>query len=841
MIRLTLKNLAANKARFALTTFGVVLAVSFVVSAFVLGDGLRSSFTTLAEDITAGVDLEVRNTAEFGDAAPLAFESVAAVGALDGVAVAVASIEAADNAVRPIKGDGSFITTNGPPQLAFNWIDNQQLSPFVMVEGVPPEVGEFTIDYDSADRHGFVIGETYELIIPKGRINLILSGTSSFGPDNSTLGAVLMQMNTAEAGELFSIDGVSTIDVQLYNGADTLDVQTAIAAAVPSAEVVDNSTVLEETSSEFTEGIDVIGTILLGFGGVSLFVSIFIIYNTFAIVLSQRTRELALLRTVGAGPGQIQRSILGEAFVIGVLATVGGLGGGIAMAKGLEALFSLTGADFPEYPIILATRTLVAAVVIGVGMTMLAAIGPARKASTIPPIAALRGEADATAPGSRTRKISGCALLIAGAGAGAMGLTGFGSTPITIAMLATGAAGVFLGVTILSPLVVGLVTAVLGWPTSRIAGIAGTLAQKNAARNPRRTASTAAALTIGLALITTALVLGQSVKAGIAKAFVESAVAEYYVTDDLEEVTFPTTLAAQLQNSNLVDAATGFRYAEVRMNETITVIAAAEFDQLPSLLDLDIDEGGFDTTVANPLLISGDEAEALGLEVGDTVTTEFSHGTIVEATITGVFRDQLIISQDYVFDTAVFDRAGVDIADEWLAFSTRDGTDPAALDALIVGLADQFPHGHFETSAEFQKRIVGFVDGALLVVNVMVALAVIIALIGITNTLALSVFERTRELGLIRAVGMTRRQLRRMVRYEAALVATFGAVLGAGIGILFGFGVVSALPNTFASTVSIPVRSIAILMLLAAAAGVIAAWLPARRAGRLNVLDAITN
>ncbi|RLE26710.1 MAG: hypothetical protein DRJ50_00260 [Actinobacteria bacterium] len=841
MLRLTLRSLGANKVRFALTTFGVTLAVSFVVAAFVLGDGLRSSFTTVSEDITSGVDLEVRNVVEFGDAAPLAPETVATVGAVDGIADAVANLEAADDAVRPIKGNGDNITTDGPPQLAFNWIDNEQLSPFSLVEGAPPEIGEFAIDYDSADKHDFVIGESYELITPDGRVNLTLSGTSSFGEDNSTLGAVLMQMNTAQASEIFAINGISNVSVELEEGVDASAVLDDVATAVPTAEVIDHATVLEETRSEWTDEIDMIGNILLGFGGVALFVSIFIIYNTFAIVLSQRTRELALLRTIGAGPKQIRRSVLGEALVIGVLASIGGIAGGVVVAKALEALFGLIGADLPEYPIVLATRTLVAAVVIGIGVTMLAAIGPARKASTIPPIAALRGGADAKAPGSRTRKISGSTLLGAGIGAGTLGLAGVGSTSLTVALMALGAIGVFLGVTILSPLAVGFVTAVFGWPMRKLAGVAGKLAQKNAARNARRTASTAAALMIGLALVTTALVFGQSVKSTIASTFDDVAIAEYYATDDLQEVDFPTTLAAEIRESDAVDAATGFRYVEARVNETITEVAAVEFDQLPVLLDIDIGEGGFDTSVANPVLISADEADTLELGVGDTITTEFSSGTIVEATITGTFHDQVIMEQDYVFDTTVFDSAGVNAADEWLAFSIPDGADTAAVDALIVTLSEQFPQGYFETADDFQKRIVGFIDETLAVVNIMVALAVIIALIGIANTLALSVFERTRELGLIRAVGMSRRQLRRMVRFEAALVATFGALLGVGIGILFGSGIVKALPDSYASTLSIPVGSITILMLIAAGAGVIAAWLPARRAGRLNVLDAIAN
>ncbi|MFK8026402.1 MAG: ABC transporter permease, partial [Ilumatobacter sp.] len=395
MFRLTIKNLLANKVRFALTTFGVTLAVAFVVSAFVLGDGLRSSFTDVSEDITAGVDLEVRNVTDFGDAPTLPLSTVDQVAAIAGVADAVAVIEAPSDAVRPMKANGDFITTEGPPQLAYNWIDNQQLSPFALVNGSPPAVGEFTVDADSAAKHGFVIGDTYELIVPGGRTNLTLSGTTTFGADNSTLGAVLMQMNTAEAGELFGVDGVNSVSVQVADDAIIADVQAAISAANPTADVADHATVLAETTAEFTDEINIIGNVLLGFGGVALFVSIFIIYNTFAIVLSQRTRELALLRTVGAEPKQVKRSVLGEALVIGVLASAGGIGGGILVAKGLDALFSAIGADLPDYPMIVATRTIVAAIVIGVGVTMLAAIGPARRAATIAPITALTGGAEA--------------------------------------------------------------------------------------------------------------------------------------------------------------------------------------------------------------------------------------------------------------------------------------------------------------------------------------------------------------------------------------------------------------------------------------------------------------
>ncbi len=839
MFRLTLKNLRANKIRFALTTFGVTLAVSFVVAAFVLADGLRSTFTNVADDITAGIDLEVRPVSDFGDPDPLPVAFTSIVANVDGVAYAAPNIEAVDDSVRPILADGSTITTDGPPQLAYNWIDNEQLSPFSLVDGAAPQVGQFTVDFDSADEHSFVIGDSYEFMTPTGRHDLTLSGTTSFGPNNDTVGATLMQMNTAEAGALFGIDGLTGVDVEVADGVDIATVQNAIAQAVPTAEVVDNETVRAETAEEFTGEIDIIGNILLGFGGVALFVSIFIIYNTFAIVLGQRIRELALLRTIGADPKQIRRSVLGEALVIGTIASAAGLAGGVAVAKGLEALFNAGGASLPDSPLILSMRTIITAVVIGLGVTMFSAIGPARKASTVPAIAALNGAGADTAPGSRTRIVSGTGLIVGGIAVGGLGLAGVGGTAAMVALMALGAIAVFIGVTLLSPMAVGFITRTLGWPLAKTSGVAGRLAQQNAARNPRRTATTAAALMIGLTLVSTALIVGASVKSTIASTMERSVLADYMVTTQLEEVDFPTTLAAELESTDVVDAVTGFRYTEARVGEDVQDVVAADFTQVGQLLDLDVQDGGYDTATTHPVMVAADHADAEELVVGDIVTTSFANGNSVDATIVGTFADESLIFQDFLFDTSVYESANVNVADEWLAIQTVANADPAALTAVLDQVSAQFPQADLETSEQFKDRIEGFVDDTLAIVNMMVALAVIIALIGIANTLALSVFERTRELGLVRAVGMSRRQLRRMVRFEAALVATFGAVLGVGIGLLFGFGVVQGLPDSFASAVSVPVGSILTLVAVAAAAGVVAAWLPARRAGRLDILDAI--
>jgi putative ABC transport system permease protein len=839
MLRLTVKNLLASKVRFALTTFGVVLAVSFVVGAFVLGDGLRSSFTKVSEEVTAGVDLQVRNHVDFGEAPPLPADTVATVAAVHGVADAVADIESADNAVRPVPPNGTNIKTDGPPMLAFNWIDNSRLSPFTLVHGAPPAVGQFTMDVDSAAKYGFVIGSTYHVDTPGGRVDLALSGTSSFGADNSTLGAVLMQMNTAQASELFGIDGISNIAVQVADGVNVADVRAAVAAAVPTAQVVDHATVLAEKTAGFTDSINLVGNILLGFGAIAVFVSMFIIYNTFAIVMSQRSRELALLRTVGAGPEQIRRSVLGEALAVGVLASVGGIAGGIAVAKGIDVLFQAIGIDLTAWPLILAPRTVIAAASIGIGVTMVAAIGPARRAATVSPIAVLSGTTDTKAVESRLRKIAGFGLFGTGLAAGVVGLTGLGPTAVTVAAVAVGAVAAFLGVTLLSPLAVGVVTQMFGWPMRRVTGVAGRLAQKNAARNPRRTATTAAALMVGLALVTTALVVGKSVKETIGSTFVQSSKADYYVSDDLDEVQFPATLADQIRQSPVVAAATGFTPVEARVGGTVSHVIGFDFAQIGGVLDVHVTSGGFAGNVADPVVVSADRARTLHAGIGDTLPIEFASGSRVDATVVGLFDGNSVLTQDYLLDTSVLRDGGIAPKAEWLGVSIVDGAAPAEVHALVAGLADEFPFAAIETPAQFRDRYAGKVDQLLTMANVMVALAVIIALIGIANTLALSVFERTRELGLVRAVGMTRRQLRRMVRFEAALVATFGATLGVGLGLLFGSAVVAALPASFASGLSIPILPIGVLVVVAAGAGVCAAWLPARRAGRLDVLEAI--
>ena len=616
MVKLTLRNLAAHKARFAMTTFAVVLGVGFVVASFVLSDGLRSTFGDLSNEITDGTDLEVRPVSEFGEPIPLDEALIDDVASTDGVRVAAGFVEAGENAVQPIKADGTTIDTFGPPQLMFSWIDDAELGSFTVVEGQPPSApGEFTMDVDAAANHDFVLGETYDLITPSGLAqDYELVGVTSFGADNDTVGATLMHVTLDEAQILFGNDGeVDAIPISLAGGADLAAVTAALADVIPvsGAEIVDNATLTAEQQAEFDEGIDIIGNFLLGFAIVSLFVSIFIIYNTFSIVLGQRVRELGLMRAIGTGSRQIRRSVMGEALVVGGVASAVGIGAGVGLARALEALFSALGASLPESPTIIAARTIVLAVALGVGVTVVSAIAPARAAGRVSPISAMRDGVEQSTM-ARPRVALGAALVAVGLVAGGIGLFGGVGTAALIGYLGLGSVAIFVGVTMTSPVIARPAARVMGWPIARIMGRSGHLARENAARNPRRTATTGAALMIGLSLVSAVLVVGESVKARLGDLIEESVSADYVMFDD-SEAGFAPVLAEDLEATGQFEYVSAFRYDDALVNGEVRELTAAELAAVPSLFDLDVRSGEIPTNgQTNVILVPVDTAEDLG-------------------------------------------------------------------------------------------------------------------------------------------------------------------------------------------------------------------------------------
>lgn len=837
MFTLTLRTLYANKMRLALTTFAVILGVSFIVSSFVLGDGLRRNFTGLSEEIVGGVDLEVQPDADFGSALPLDASLLDSVGAIDGVRVAEGLVIA--EGIQPITADGSAITTSGAPLIGFSWIADPSLSSFTIEEGRAPESGlEFSIDRNAAANNDLTIGETYGIVTPSGRVDMTLVGISRFGEDNATLGAVLSQYPLETAQELFGrVDQLDTIAVAFDNGVDRAATTAAIAAVVPATAVaIEQTDLLAQTTSDFTSNIDIINNILLGFAGVALFVSIFIIANTFAIVLSQRTKELALLRAIGASPAQVQRSALLEALLIGLIASLLGILGGIGLNYGLQALFNAVGADLPKTDLIIARRTVITALVVGVGVTVLSSVGPARKASRVAPLAALQDSIDQPKDSDRARNLVGVAVLAAGIAIGAAGLfSDISGTAPRIATLGAGAVVTFLGVTLASPAIAAPVIAALGVPLKAL-GVAGELSTQNAGRSPRRTSSTAASLMIGLALVTTALVMGESIKQSISETLASEVRADYISSTDAP---INNQLISDMAASGSFDAVSGYRYDEIQLDGITNTVMGADIEATGRLFDLGISEG-LVSNDPDTLTLLRSKADEFNVSAGDEITVVFPSGDEAMLTVAAVFENSTVIDAPILLSTNDWgDRFG-DSTDVWAAALANADVDTSTVEATLATLETEYPQVAFENQADFKESVESQIDQLLVIINAMLVLAIVVALVGIANTMALSVYERTREIGLLRAVGMSRRQARRMIRWEAVQVALFGSLLGVAVGLVFGIGVVTALPDSFVSTLAFPFGRIAILVAVCGFAGLLAAALPARRASRLNVLDAIS-
>ncbi|MFW2382181.1 MAG: ABC transporter permease, partial [Acidimicrobiales bacterium] len=620
--------------------------------------------------------------------------------------------------------------------------------------------------------------------------------------------------------------------------ADPAVVQTAISAALPAqAEAIGQDQLLDDAKAEFNEGINIFNNILLGFAGVALFVSIFIIANTFAIVLGQRTKELALLRAIGASPSQVRRSTMTEALIVGLVASGLGILGGLGLNYGLRAMFDLLGASLPDSPLILAPRTLIVAFAVGVGVTLLSAFGPARKASSVAPIAAMQDSVDAPRASDTRRNLTGALVMAAGVAIGTFGL--FGDIPGTasrIALLGGGAVLTFVGLAFASPAVAHPLISALGLPL-RTLGTAGSLSTQNAGRNPRRTASTAASLMVGLALVTTALVVGESIKQSISDTLASEVKADYISSPD--EGIQPAMLA-DLSASGSFDPVAAFRYDEIKVGDDVSGVIGTDLEATGQLFDIGVIDGALSSDESSVAVFES-EATDRGYSVGDEIPVTFPSGTTETMTVGAIFESSTVMDENYIINTGGWEARFGNTQDWWAAVMIADGVSPEVADAAVAELATQYPQAPFENQAQFRESIEGQIDSMLVAINAMLVLAIIIALIGIANTLALSVFERTREIGLLRAVGMSRRQTRRMIRWEAAQVALFGSILGIGLGLVFGWGVVTALPDSFVSTLAFPVSRISILVVVCGLSGLVAAALPARRASKLNVLDAISH
>lgn len=842
MGRAVLKGLLAHKLRLFLTAMAVVLGVSFVTGTFVLTDTINRTFDVLFGEINAGVDLTVRAQSGFGDDAGVSARGTVADSVVE-IVRRVPGVAAVEGTVggyaQIVDSDGRAVTTTGAPTLGFNWTFTRELSPLRLRQGREPRgPGEVVIDAVTAQAHDFALGDRVRVLFRGPSEEFTVVGTTGFGAADNLAGATLAIFDLATAQRVFAKEGVfDSVDVKAAEGVSNLELRSRVAQVLPpGVEVVTGAQVAEESADQVKSALGFFGTALLVFAGISLFVGGFIILNTFSILVAQRTRELGLLRALGASRGQVLGSVLAEAAVVGTFASVVGLGVGVLVAVGLQDLLRAFGIDLPATGTVLRLRTVVVSLVVGVVVTVASALAPARRASRLAPMAALGGAASTEAAPLGRRVAVGAAVTALGALALLGGL--FNGGEGALAVVGLGAALVFVGVALLGPVVARPMALVIGAPFPRLAGLAGKLGRQNAMRNPRRTAATAAALTVGLGLVGCVSVLAASIKASAAGIVDEYLAADYIVTTSQFEPTISTALASELARLPEVEAATGLQAGEWRFEGATRSVTAADPAALAQVLRFQVTAGSAAGLASGGVMVEDQELAERGLAVGQRLPMTFAGTGTQDLPVSGTFARNELLGR-YLVSTETFDANFADRLDRVVLAKARAGVAPAEARAAVERVTDGYPNVELRDQSEFKQLQEDQVNELLGLVSALLLLSIVIALFGIVNTLALSVFERTRELGLLRAVGMSRRQIRSMIRGESVIISVFGAVLGMAVGALFGWAIVGALDEEGISTLVVPGGQLALYVVLAAVAGVIAAVFPARRAARLDVLAAI--
>lgn len=1025
------RNVSAKPFRFLLTCSAVTLGVMFTVGVFVFTDGLRVTFDGLAEDISGDTQYAVRSEVDFGErtlaAAPLGDDIIELLNSIDGVTGVQPEIGKFGSV--PVDGDDVAQSANPAPNIGVNWTDQTTNPQLFIQDGRPPQgASEFSVDTDTFAAGNFAIGETYTVINPAGPGDFTLVGTFTWASqDNSALvGAKIVAYDTATAREVINLGtGYDQITFATNQSASASEVGATVAAALPDGvELVTGEQLVEEQSQEFGEFIGFFQTFILVFAFIILLVSAFVIFNVFTILIGQRIRELGLLRAIGANGTQVTRVLLGEAFLVGVFATVVGTALGIGFGWSLRWLLGRLDFGPGGNELLLKPSTFIWGAAVGIGVTMASAIAPALRARRISPMAALREDARLSRHIPEARIVAGAVVtitswvvmllgvasdnwtLIFGLGAiaaignafgvrrlvpsfGRFGSLGFGlvllalalilnlSTAAVLALVGVAAITIFLGVNNVSPLLARPLSNIIGrWPLAILLGITGVatalagiaavggvlflvvlsaidlvsdfdgaaiagllgslallplawlvvivgirgidaafimgwrfravagavvlfcvgatgavmlvsglaailttswasvvwipvgaavlaiafffrrwlprslksnarMARENAGRNPRRSASAAAALMIGLALVSTSAVVAASFKATFADILEESVTSDWFVSTSGAggpDSSFSTALATELEQLAEVETVVRYRFAFEAYRTAFdgNVKDSSATDMALSLDHIDPDFVALDETLLgrNSIWIHEDVANDNNFALGSQFDIEFPNLRVETVTVAGIYSDSSIygnrvITLEMWADQFPFSQ------DQSLSVNIRDGVSEDQARAALSIFTDNYPTLNLETRAEFQERSAGQIDQALTVINVLLMVAIVIALLGIAITLALSVFERTRELGLVRAVGMTTQQMLRMVLFEGAIIAAFGGVIGILLGTAFGSAAVSVMPDDFIRALDIPVVDLVSYLVAATIAGIAAAIVPARRAARLNVLEAI--
>lgn len=846
MFKATLRSLAAHKLRLALTAIAIVLGVSFMAGTFVLTDTVKHSFDTLFQQVNASVDVVVQGKAPYGsggrggggggfgqDRSPVPASVLPTIRAVPGVKDAQPSIT---SLVTLIKSDGKALTKTGPPTLGVSWNPDRALSSLHLVAGQGPVApNEVVMDRGTMNSQHWSVGQIVSIITPNAPPQPFhITGIVTFGSQNSLLGATLIAFPLSTAQQLLVKPGtVGQISVAVKSGVDVNTVLNSINRVLPgNLQAVTGSAAAQQQANQVNQFVSVFNTFLLTFALIALFVGAFLIANTFSILIGQRTRELALLRALGASRSQVTRSMLGEALAVGVIGSIAGLLIGIPIALGLEGLLRAFGFGPPATGIVLLPRTIIVSLLAGTVVTLVSAVGPAIRASRIPPVAAMRDDAAVGDTSLRRRAIVGGVFSVLGVALLMGGLFGGVKRPIPI--VGAGAALIFIGVATLVPFVAGGLARAIGSPLPALTGITGRLGQANASRNPRRTAATASALMVGLALVACIGTLGASINSSFSASIDRSATASYVITANQNE--FPRLVEPVVAGAPGVLAMSP--YTQISWHEGQSGKQATAIDPVtaPQVLAIDMRVGSYDTLARGQVLVDDKVFHDRHLTLGQPLPMGFVDTGVTSVPIGGTYKTNQLLG-NYVVSYA-FAAAHVNQLQDGAILVRTASLDATQQNQLARALS-AYPNLKVQTAAQFKTDQKKQFQVLLNLVYVLLAFSILIASFGVVNTMALSVIERTREIGLLRSVGMARRQIRAMIRGEAVIVALLGAVLGLVLGVALGAAIVDAASNSGITVLAIPTTTIITVLIVAALIGVLAAVFPARRAAKLDILQAI--
>lgn len=845
MLKTTLAGLRAHRLRLLLTSVAITLGVGFITGTFVLTDALQAGVTQAVAASADKVDVAVRpsTATPTRDGRPLIPRDV-----LERVrsAPGVADAQGVVTGVAPLLGkDGKALGSLATAGIS---ISTGRLNRANVVDGTTPSAAdEAVLDENTATTRGFAVGDTITVLDHRERRHTFrLVGLIDVGVQQelAVRGAVGFTAETAL--RMTGVTGYSEINVLAAEGvsADRLRqaVRTAAGADYP---VITGEELAAQLAKENRVNSRILTTILLAFGMVAMLVAALVIYNTFNILVAQRIRELALLRCIGASRGQVFGSVLLEALVVGAIASVAGLLAGYGLGAGAITAFDAVDLGLPPGAFTLEPRTIVIAFATGLLVTVAAALLPARAATRARPVAALSTRTEE--PTFRVGVlmcVTAAVLILLGGGLTAYGIaTGPGETPLMI--VAAGGVLVFLAVLVIGPVIVRPLSAFVGWLPRRLFGVPGRLAVDNSRRNPRRAATTTIALTVGVGLMTLISVVTDSSRAWLTQRLEQEFPTDYYVTAQFRgdraqrEMTVPRAIAADLRTRPEIGLVTEVRRTTAEIQGAPGEVGMVSAQALGTALRPQVTAGDLDGFTSGTAAVQADIAERRRLGVGDTVTVQVRGGRSVDLRIVAVIKSEVLTLPGLLVPETDFTRYFGERDDTQILVKAKEGADLTAARQAVEAAAQPYPTAQVVSAAELRKEFHSVLDILLLIVAGLLALSVIISLLGIANTLALSVHERTRESALLRALGLNRPQLRRMLSIEALILGVVGALIGVALGIVFGWAVVRVQAANVALVV--PIGKVLALVAASAVAGVISAVLPARRAARGSIVGAIAS